>query len=168
MPVPLQRVSVRYRALSEELAVGDPAASGEVPAGAPRAGARPLETFTQCGPSRCPHRQPSPSPATRERAELEEARAAQAPAEPRVKTGELSGWLAGPPKVRVRIRVRVRVRVVIKPSQLSRYPLARKGILFGRNHKEVGCVFAGSGDLMAQALLSHFERSIRAALKLPK
>ena len=31
----------------------------------------------------------------------------------------------------VRVRVRVRVRVVIKPIPLSRYPLARKGILFG-------------------------------------
>ena len=30
----------------------------------------------------------------------------------------------------VRVRVRVRVRVVIKPITLSRYPLARKGILF--------------------------------------
>ena len=34
-------------------------------------------------------------------------------------------------RVRVRFRVRVRVRVVIKPIPLSRYPLARKGILFG-------------------------------------
>ena len=46
-------------------------------------------------------------------------------------------------RVRVRIRVRVRVsvgvrvrvrdsvRLVIKPISLSRYPLARKGILFG-------------------------------------
>ena len=46
-------------------------------------------------------------------------------------------------RVRVRIRVRVRVRVgvrvrvrdsvrlLIKPIPLSRYPLARKGILFG-------------------------------------
>ena len=37
--------------------------------------------------------------------------------------------------VRVRVgftvSVRVRVRVVIKPIPLSRYPLARKGILFG-------------------------------------
>ena len=31
----------------------------------------------------------------------------------------------------VRVSVRVRVRVVIKPITLSRYPLARKGILFG-------------------------------------
>ena len=31
----------------------------------------------------------------------------------------------------VRVRVRVRVGVVIKPITLSRYPLARKGILFG-------------------------------------
>ena len=31
----------------------------------------------------------------------------------------------------VRVMVRVRVRVVIKPIPLSRYPLARKGILFG-------------------------------------
>ena len=34
-------------------------------------------------------------------------------------------------RVPVRIRVRVRVRVVIKPIPLSRYPLARKGMLFG-------------------------------------
>ena len=42
-------------------------------------------------------------------------------------------------RIRVRIRVRVgvrvrvcdRVRLVIKPIPLSRYPLARKGILFG-------------------------------------
>ena len=34
-------------------------------------------------------------------------------------------------RVRVRISVGVRVRVVIKPIPLSRYPLARKGILFG-------------------------------------
>ena len=42
-------------------------------------------------------------------------------------------------RVRVRVRVRlwervrvsIRVRVVIKPIPLSRYPLARKGILFG-------------------------------------
>ena len=34
-------------------------------------------------------------------------------------------------RVAVRVRVRVRVRVVIKPITLSRYPLARKGILFG-------------------------------------
>ena len=40
--------------------------------------------------------------------------------------------------------------------------------LLVRNHKELGCVFAGSGDLMVQALLSHFESSFRAALKLPK
>ena len=33
-------------------------------------------------------------------------------------------------RVRVRVRVRIRVRVVIKPIPLSRYPLARKGILF--------------------------------------
>ena len=30
-----------------------------------------------------------------------------------------------------RVRVRIRVGVVIKPITLSRYPLARKGILFG-------------------------------------
>ena len=29
-------------------------------------------------------------------------------------------------------------------------------------------MFAGKGDLLAQALLSHFECSIHAALKLPK
>ena len=34
-------------------------------------------------------------------------------------------------RVGVRVRVRVRVRVVIKPIPFSRYPLARKGILFG-------------------------------------
>ena len=34
-------------------------------------------------------------------------------------------------RVGVRVRVRVRVRVVIKPIPLSRYPLARKRILFG-------------------------------------
>ena len=34
-------------------------------------------------------------------------------------------------RVGVRVRVRVRVGVVIKPITLSRYPLARKGILFG-------------------------------------
>ena len=34
-------------------------------------------------------------------------------------------------RVGVRVRARVRVRVVIKPTALSRYPLARKGILFG-------------------------------------
>ena len=34
-------------------------------------------------------------------------------------------------RVGVRVRVRFRVRVVIKPIPLSRYPLARKGILFG-------------------------------------
>ena len=36
-------------------------------------------------------------------------------------------------RVRVgdRVRVRVRVRVIIKPITLSRYHLARKGILFG-------------------------------------
>ena len=33
-------------------------------------------------------------------------------------------------RVGVTVRVRVRVRVVIKPIPLSRYPLARKGILF--------------------------------------
>ena len=33
--------------------------------------------------------------------------------------------------VRVRVGVRVRVRVVIKSIPLSRYPLARKEILFG-------------------------------------
>ena len=33
--------------------------------------------------------------------------------------------------VRVRVRVRNRVRVVIKPIPLSRYPLARKEIIFG-------------------------------------
>ena len=33
-------------------------------------------------------------------------------------------------RVGVRVRVRVRVRVVIKPIPLSRFPLARKGILF--------------------------------------
>ena len=33
--------------------------------------------------------------------------------------------------VGVRVRVRFRVRAVIKPIPLSRYPLARKGILFG-------------------------------------
>ena len=33
-------------------------------------------------------------------------------------------------RVGVRVRVRFRVRVVIKPTPLSRYPLARKGILF--------------------------------------
>ena len=40
--------------------------------------------------------------------------------------------------------------------------------LLGRNHKELRCVFAGYGDLVAQALLSHFESSVHAALKLPK
>ena len=34
-------------------------------------------------------------------------------------------------RVGVRVRVRVRFRVVMKPIPLSRYPLARKGILFG-------------------------------------
>ena len=34
-------------------------------------------------------------------------------------------------RVGVRVRVRVRVRVVIKPIPLSRYPLARTGILLG-------------------------------------
>ena len=34
-------------------------------------------------------------------------------------------------RVGVRFRVRVRVRVVIKAIPLSRYPLARKGILMG-------------------------------------
>ena len=34
-------------------------------------------------------------------------------------------------RVGVRVRVRVRVREVIKPLPLSRYPLAREGILFG-------------------------------------
>ena len=34
-------------------------------------------------------------------------------------------------RVRVRVRLRFRVRLVIKPIPLSRYPLARKGILFG-------------------------------------
>ena len=34
-------------------------------------------------------------------------------------------------RVGVRVRVRLRVKVVIKPIPLSRYPLARKGILFG-------------------------------------
>ena len=34
-------------------------------------------------------------------------------------------------RVGVRVRLRVRVRVVIKPIPLSRYPLARKGLLFG-------------------------------------
>ena len=34
-------------------------------------------------------------------------------------------------RVGVRVRVRIRVRVVIKPIPLSRYPLARKGILLG-------------------------------------
>ena len=34
-------------------------------------------------------------------------------------------------RVGVRVMVRFRVRVVIKPIPLSRYPLARKGILFG-------------------------------------
>ena len=39
-------------------------------------------------------------------------------------------------RVAVRVRVRVRVRVVIEPITLSRYPLARKGILFGRRTME--------------------------------
>ena len=34
-------------------------------------------------------------------------------------------------RVSVRVSVRVRVRVVIKPIPLSRYTLARTGILFG-------------------------------------
>ena len=34
-------------------------------------------------------------------------------------------------RVGVRVRVHLRVWVVIKPIPLSRYPLARKGILFG-------------------------------------
>ena len=34
-------------------------------------------------------------------------------------------------RVGVRVRVRVRVRVFIKPIPLSRYHLARKGIVFG-------------------------------------
>ena len=34
-------------------------------------------------------------------------------------------------RVGVRVRLRFRVRLVIKPIALSRYPLARKGILFG-------------------------------------
>ena len=34
-------------------------------------------------------------------------------------------------RVGVRVRVRVSVTVVIKAIPLSRYPLARKGILFG-------------------------------------
>ena len=34
-------------------------------------------------------------------------------------------------RVAVRVRVRISLRVVIKPIPLSRYPLARKGILFG-------------------------------------
>ena len=34
-------------------------------------------------------------------------------------------------RVGVRVRVRISVRVVIKSNPLSRYPLARKGILFG-------------------------------------
>ena len=34
-------------------------------------------------------------------------------------------------KVGVRVRLRDRVRLVIKPIPHSRYPLARKGILFG-------------------------------------
>ena len=32
----------------------------------------------------------------------------------------------------------------------------------------IGCVFTGNGCLTAQALLSHFEISVHAALKLPK
>ena len=38
--------------------------------------------------------------------------------------------------VRVRVRVRVTVRLVIKPIPLSRYTLARKGILFGGPAKD--------------------------------
>ena len=34
-------------------------------------------------------------------------------------------------RVGVRVRVSIRVRVVFKPIPLCRYPLARKGILFG-------------------------------------
>ena len=34
-------------------------------------------------------------------------------------------------RVGVRVRVRIRVRLVFKPIPLSRYPIARKGILFG-------------------------------------
>ena len=34
-------------------------------------------------------------------------------------------------RVWVRVRLRVRFNVYIKPIPLSRYPLARKGILFG-------------------------------------
>ena len=41
-------------------------------------------------------------------------------------------------RVGVRVRVRVRLRVVIKPIPLSRYPLARKGILFGCPAMEKG------------------------------
>ena len=41
-------------------------------------------------------------------------------------------------RVRDRVSVRVRVRVVIKPISLSRYPLARKGILFGGPAMEKG------------------------------
>ena len=40
--------------------------------------------------------------------------------------------------VGVRVRVRFRVRVVIKPIPLSRYPFARKGILFGGPAMEKG------------------------------
>ena len=39
-------------------------------------------------------------------------------------------------RVGVRFRVRIRVWVVIKPIPLSRYPLARKGILFGGSDME--------------------------------
>ena len=40
-------------------------------------------------------------------------------------------------RVGVRVRVRVRVRLFIKPIPLSRYHLARKGILFwGSRHGE--------------------------------
>ena len=39
-------------------------------------------------------------------------------------------------RVGVRVRVRVRVRVVSKPIPLSRYPLARQGMLFGGSAME--------------------------------
>ena len=39
-------------------------------------------------------------------------------------------------RVVVRVRVRISVRFVIKPIPLSRYPLARKGILFGGSAME--------------------------------
>ena len=49
-------------------------------------------------------------------------------------------WVRIRVRVRVRVgvmvRVRVRVGVVIKPITLSRYPLARKGLLFGGPAKE--------------------------------